>query len=154
VNIDFLGQHLYVLPELAKLHFDEWKHLSPDTTLEDRVLKLQTIAQSSDVPCFVVAIDNNVLVGSAALVKEDMRTRKDLSPWLAGVFVKPEYRKNGIATSLVRRIEGEATRRGIRKLFLFTEHARDLYSKLGWYDLEECEYQGVDVAIMFKEFAT
>ena len=154
MNIDFLGQHLNVLPELAKLHFDEWKHLSLDTTLEDRVLKLRKMAESSDVPFFVVAIDMNELVGSAALVKEDMRTRKDLSPWLASVFVKPEFRRSGIGTSLVRRIEGEATRRGMRKLFLFTEHARDLYSKLGWYDLEECEYQGVDIAIMFKEFAT
>jgi GNAT superfamily N-acetyltransferase len=152
VKIDFLGHHLNVLPELAKLHFNEWKHLSPDTTLEDRVLKLRGMAQSSDVPFIVVAIDNSQLAGSAALVREDMRTRKDLSPWLASVFVKPEFRQNGIGTSLVGHIEGEATRRGIRKLFLFTEHARDLYSKLGWFDLEECEYQGVNVAIMFKEF--
>ncbi len=112
------------------------------------------MAQSGDVPFIVVAIKNNQLIGSAALVNEDMKTRKDLSPWLASVFVKPEFRQAGIGTSLVRNIEGEATSRGIRKLFLFTEHACDLYSKLGWYDLEECEYQGVNVAIMFKEFAT
>ena len=153
VNIDFLGQHLNVLPELAKLHFDEWRHLSPDKTLEDRFLKLRETAQSSDVPFIVVAIDNEQLIGSAALVNEDMRTRKDLSPWLASVFVKPGFRRNGIATSLVRHIEDKAKERGIKKLYLFTEHARTLYSKLGWYDVEECEYHGVSVAIMSKELA-
>ena len=154
VKIDFLCKHPVLLPELAKLHFDEWRHFSPENTLEDRVLKLREMAQSSDVPFFVVAIDNKQLIGSAALVNEDMRTRKDLSPWLASVFVKPEFRKNGIGTSLVRHIEGEAKQRGIKRLFLYTEHARTLYSELGWYDLEQCEYQGVNVAIMYKQFAT
>ena len=152
MKIDYLGNHLDILPELAKLQYDEWKHFTPEKTLEDRVIKLRDMAGSSDVPFMIVAIDNNQLIGSAALVHEDMSTRKDLSPWLASVFVKPEYRQSGIATRLVSHIEGEAEKRGIAKLILYTEHARDLYLKLGWSDIEQCEYQGVNVAIMFKEF--
>ena len=152
MKIDYLGNHLDILPELAKLQYDEWKHFAPEKTLEDRVIKLRDMAGSSDVPFMIVAIDNNQLIGSAALVHEDMSTRKDLSPWLASVFVKPEYRQSGIATRLVSHIEGEAAKRGIAKLILYTEHARDLYLKLGWSDIEQCEYQGVNVAIMFKEF--
>ena len=154
MKIDFLGNYQNLLPELAKLHFNEWRHLSPDKTLDDRVFKLREMARSDDVPFVVVAIDNDQLVGTAALVNEDMKTRKDLSPWLASVFVKPGFRKNRIGTELVRHIENEATRLGIEKLFLFTEHARTLYSKLGWYDLEECEYQEVNVAIMYKQIAS
>lgn len=150
MNIDFLGEHLDVLPELARLHFDEWRHFSPDNTLADRVSKLQELASSSELPFMVVAIEGKKLVGSAALVYDDMRTRKELSPWLASVFVKPEFRRKGIAAALVRQIEKSAEERGIRKLYLFTEHARDLYAKLGWRDMEACEYQGVDVVIMSK----
>lgn len=153
MKIDFLGSHLNLLPELAKLQFDEWKHFSPGKTLEDRVLKLQNMAQSNDVPFMVVAVDNGHLIGSAALALEDMQTRKDLSPWLASVFVKREFRKNGAAKVLVRHIEDAAMGLGIKKLFLYTEHARGLYLKLGWSDIEQCEYQGVNVAIMFKQFA-
>ena len=153
MKIDLLGNHLDFMPELALLHFNEWRHFSPDQTLEDRILKLQAIAKSGDVPLVIIAIDNNQLMGSAALVNEDMSTRKDLSPWLASVFVKPEFRKNGVGTSLVRHIEGEAQKRAIQKLFLHTEHARNLYASLGWHDLEECEYHGVSVAIMYKQFA-
>ena len=104
MNIDFLGEHLDVLPELARLHFDEWRHFSPDKTLADRVSKLQELASSSELPFMVVAIEGKKLVGSAALVYDDMRTRKELSPWLASVFVKPEFRRKGIAAALVRQI--------------------------------------------------
>lgn len=153
MKIDFLGHHLDCLPELAQLHFNEWQHVSPDTTLEDRILRLQEMARSSDMPFIVVAIENDQLVGSAALVKEDMTTRQDLSPWLANVFVKPEFRQNGIGASLVGHIEGEAARRGIRTLFLYTKRARDLYLKLGWRKVEAREYQGVSVTIMSKKIA-
>lgn len=153
MKIDFLGNHMNLLPELAKLQFDEWKHFSPGKTLEDRVFKLRKIAQTDDVPFMVVAVDNGQLVGSAALALEDMQTRKDLTPWLASVFVKPEFRKNGVATVLVRHIEDKATELGVKKLFLYTEHARGLYVKLGWSDIEQCEYMGVNVAIMFKQFS-
>ena len=150
MKIAFLGEHLDVLPELARLQFDEWRHFSPDKTLEDRVCKLQELAASRELPFMVVAIEGNRLVGSAALVYEDLTTRKELSPWLASVFVKPEFRRKGVATTLVRHIEKSAEERGIRKLYLFTEHARGLYARLGWHDMEECEYQGVNVVIMSK----
>lgn len=150
MKIDFLGEHLDILPELARLHFDEWRHFSPDKTLDDRVCKLQELAASRELPFMVVAIDENRLIGSAALVYEDMRTRKELSPWLASVFVKQQFRGKGIATTLVRHIEQAAESRGIRKLYLFTEHARDLYARLGWNEMEVCEYQGVNVVIMSK----
>ncbi|UCD69945.1 MAG: GNAT family N-acetyltransferase [Betaproteobacteria bacterium] len=153
MKIDFLGNHLNVLPELAKLQFDEWRHFSPGATLEDRVIKLQNMAQSNDVPFMVVAADNDRLIGSAALTLEDMRTRKYLLPWLASVFVKPEFRRSGMASLLVRHIEDKAMGLGSEKLFLYTEHARGLYLKLGWRDIEQCEYQGVNVAIMSKQFS-
>ena len=153
MKIDFLGNYSEFIPKLAELHFNEWNHLSPDMTVEDRVFKLTEISKSIDVPFMLVAVENNQLIGSAALVYDDMETRKDLSPWLAAVFVKPEYREKGIGTKLITSIEDEAKKRRISKLFLYTEHARRLYSKLGWHDLEECEYQGVDVVIMDKQLS-
>ncbi len=154
MRIDPLGNHRHLVPEIARLHFDEWKHFSPAKTLDDRILKLERIAQSTDVPLMLVAIDHDQLIGTAALVEHDMARRTDLSPWLASVFVKPEFRNKGIATILVNRIEDEARKRSIETLYLFTEYARDLYAGLGWHDLEKCEYQGVDVTIMCKRVAT
>ena len=74
MKIDFLDNYIDFVPKLAELHFNEWNHLSPDMTLEDRTIKLKEIAQSMDVPFMLVAVENNQLIGSAALVYEDMET--------------------------------------------------------------------------------
>jgi N-acetylglutamate synthase-like GNAT family acetyltransferase len=154
MKIDYLGNHIDFVAELAELHFNEWNHLSPERTLEDRTNRLKEIAQATDIPLMWIAIENHQAIGSAALVYEDMKTRKDLSPWLASVFVKPQFRGKGIGSQLVIHIESEAKKRSIKKLFLFTEHARQLYLKLGWHDLEECEYHGANVVIMYKQLFT
>ncbi|MGD2139038.1 MAG: GNAT family N-acetyltransferase [Burkholderiales bacterium] len=151
MKIDFLGEHPEFVPELARLHFDEWRHFSPGKTYDDRVAKLQAIAASNNLPFMFVALEGNQLIGSAALVYEDMSTRKDLSPWLASVFVKPGFRRRGIATALVEHVEETARQHGKSRLYLHTEHARRLYAGLGWNDLQVCEYQGVRVTIMFKD---
>lgn len=154
MKIECLGKHPEFLSELARLHFEEWRHLTPGKTLADRIRKLRAMAASDEMPFMVVAFDGRQLIGSAALVYEDMTTRKDLSPWLASVFVKPEFRRKGIAKTLVGYIEKRAAQRNIRRLFLFTEHARGLYADLGWADLQACEYQGADVVIMSRELDT
>lgn len=87
------------------------------------------------------------------LVAQDMTTRPDLSPWLAGVYVSREHRRRGIATSLITRIEAEARSLGSSVLYLYTESAQSLYGHLGWSAIEHCMYQGVDVAIMSKKLA-
>ena len=91
------------------------------------------------------------IIGSASLVAQDMDDHPDLTPWLADVFVKPDYRGRGIATSLIQQIESEAKSAGIPRLYLYTPDAAKLYQKLGWRVYEECEYKGVEVVIMSKE---
>ena len=57
-----------------------------------------------------VLFDQDEPVGTAGLVREDLETRPDLTPWLAGLFVRPEFRGRGHATALVRRVEAFAAR--------------------------------------------
>ena len=52
-------------------------------------------------------------------------TRRDRSPWLAGVFVVPERRGGGIGVALVRRATAEAARFGVERL-------QGFYRNLGW----------------------
>ncbi len=138
------------IPELARLHHEEWKHFSPKTSEIERGNKIRALLNTDGIPQGFLALDNDVLLGSAFLVSEDMSTRKDLSPWLAGVFVKEEHREKGIASELIKRVEEEARRSGISKLYLCTEKATTLYLKLGWQLLESCDYNGVPVNVMHK----
>jgi len=75
-------------------------------------------------------------------------TRPDLSPWVAGVYVTPARRHQGIGSALVRYAVHQAAQMGVKRLYLYTHPAREFYAKLGWRLLAEDEYEGRPVAIM------
>lgn len=150
-SIEYLGDNQIHLRELAELQHQQWSHFEPDEDLAGRIERLATHCHREQVPCEFVAVRAGELLGSASLVECDMQTRKDLTPWLASVLVKPEHRHQGIASSLVRRVEEEARRLEVRRMYLFTPDAMELYRKLGWKDVEQCSYMGEAVTIMTKE---
>lgn len=100
------------------------------------------------VPTTFVALIDGEAVATASLIKHDMDTRKDLTPWLADVFVKKDYRKRGIASSLVKRVITEAEEIGFSKIYLYSREAEGLYKKLGWELIERTNYYGDEVPIM------
>jgi N-acetylglutamate synthase-like GNAT family acetyltransferase len=77
-----------------------------------------------------------------------MDTKLELSPWLASVFVAPEYRQKGIGTKLVLHVMGKAKDEGISTLYLFTSNKGKFYKDLGWSTFGEELYRGEEVAIM------
>jgi|TARA_R100001143_G_scaffold63527_2_gene71383 GNAT superfamily N-acetyltransferase len=72
------------------------------------------------------------------------------APWLAAIYVKDGFRRQGIATQLIARCENEAIRSNAKAWYLYTEFASSLYEKLGWRHMERCEYKGATVDVMSK----
>ena len=70
--------------------------------------------------------------GTASLAAYDLDSRPDLTPWLAGVLVLPEFRGRGHAGRLVRAVADFARTQGVARLWLYTADADGLYAKLGW----------------------
>lgn len=131
IQISYLIDHPQFLPELARLHLEEWSYLAPHETLEERTQRLAVACGRREIPTVLVATTDQVLAGSAALVTHDLKTRKDLSPWLAGVYVKPAYRRQGVASSLVARVEAEAALLGVPQLYLYTPSEAAFYARRG-----------------------
>ena len=142
------------IAELAELHHAEWKHLNPSLTLEGRAAAIAEAAGREGIPSIFIAVSGNQLVGSAALVRNDMDTKPDLTPWLAAVYVKEGFRRQGVATELIARCETEAARSNAGAWYLYTEFASRLYEKLGWRHLERCDYKGVTVDVMRKQITS
>lgn len=149
-----LADRKELIAELAELHHAEWKHLNPSLTLEGRAEAIAEAAGREGIPSIFIAVSGSQLVGSAALVQNDMDTKPDLSPWLAAVYVKETFRHQGIATQLIARCEAEAACLSTDSWYLYTEFASRLYEKLGWRHLERCEYKGVTVDVMCKQIAS
>lgn len=130
--------------------FDEWGHLNPGQTLDQRRAKIQGKMNVDRVPIAFVAVgDDEGIVGTASLIFDDLEG-DPRNPWLASVFVPPEHRGKGIASALVRTVEEAARRLGYDRLYLFTESATSLYAGLGWQALEQCDYRGERIQVMDK----
>jgi len=99
---------------------------------------LFTCCKRGEIPLGVIALEGQELCGFALLIAQDFERRPNLSPWLAGVFVRPHYRKRGVGSALVTRIESEAKALGFETLYLYTGQSESLYRRLGWKVAERC----------------
>ncbi|MBN8751329.1 MAG: GNAT family N-acetyltransferase [Variovorax sp.] len=130
--------------------FAEWGHLNPGQTLEERTARIRGKMNVDRVPIAFVALgEEGRIVGTASLIFDDLEG-DPRNPWLASVFVRPEHRKKGIASALVRTVEDAARRLGYSRLYLFTSSAPALYAGLGWQALEQRVYRGEHIQVMDK----
>jgi len=89
--------------------------------------------------------------GSCLFVREEIDPKHDLTPWLAALYVAPEFRGRSVATALVRAIEEHACNVGRKQLYLYTITAEPLYAKLGWVALEHFDWHGDKFVLMARE---
>lgn len=159
MQIDYLADHPDAIPTLAHWHHEQWKHLDPVDTVEQRIVRLQAHLGKVQIPTTFVAmslsekrgpgVDRKDILGSASLIAHDMDTHPELSPWLASVFVAPELREQGIGTALVRRVIQEAETLEVLNLHLFTTpDKRGFYARLGWELIEHTRYRGYQQIVM------
>jgi N-acetylglutamate synthase-like GNAT family acetyltransferase len=148
MQIEYLVDHTEHIPTLARWFHAEWGYLNPGDSIEGRITRLQSLKGRRQIPTTFVVLQGGTLLGSASLIAHDMDTRMDLSPWLASVYVAPEYRRGGVGSALVRRVIEEARALGVSPLYLFTTDREDFYAHLGWSVVERTEYRGQRVTIM------
>jgi GNAT superfamily N-acetyltransferase len=88
--------------------------------------------------------------GSCLFVREEIDPKHDLTPWLAALYVAPEFRNRGIASALVGAIEQHARSEGCNELYLYTITAEPLYAKLGWIMCERFDWHGEKFVLMAR----
>ncbi len=132
------------VPEYASIlafwSFREWyMNRSLDFNLiirayEDRI-------DDSKLPIAWVAVEDRIPVGMVTLKENDLWARKDLNPWLASLYVLPEYRKRRIGKLLIEKVIEKASLLNITRLYLFADAHNDFlcnyYNKTGWNFLEK-----------------
>ncbi len=104
-----------------------------------------------DLPFGYVAYLDGLPAGIAGVVRHDLETRPDLTPWLASVFVRPDARGRGIASAVVEANAAEAARHGHNTLWLHTPDQQKLYARLGWVAIGQDRDLNEDVTLMRRE---
>ena len=151
MHIDFLGEHVELIPQIAAWQFEEWGHLTPGDTLEKRVERVQTRSNVDEIPLTLIALSGAVPVGTVSLVENDLPGREDLTPWLANLLVPRELRRQGIGGALVERAMRLAAELGHTQLHLFAWEHLDFYRHRGWEPIETGELAGHEITLMRVE---
>jgi len=150
VKISYLIDYAEYIPQLAQWLFEQWGPILAEKTLEARIKKLNAHMNRDQLPIAWVAHANGQLLGTAALRVHDLEGREDLTPWLGGVFVGPQFRRRGIGEMLCVTVENAALWRGIQTLYLFTLDKQAWYSRQGWKVLAPCVWHDRPGDIMSK----
>lgn len=91
--------------------------------------------------------------GTCLLAPREIDPVHEVSPWLAGLFVAPAYRRRGVGAVLVRAIESEARQRGHTRLYLYTDTAEAYYQRLGWRTIDRANWKGFDTVLMARDLS-
>lgn len=149
VRIEPLADHEDAIPTIARWHYEQWGRKSPTRSVESAAARLRGHLRRDATPLTLVALAGDVLVGSAALICQDMKdARPELSPWLADVFVDPARRRRGVASALVAALVEKARALGVETLHLYTPDQEKLYARFGFVVRERIDYRGERVAVM------
>ncbi|TPI47112.1 GNAT family N-acetyltransferase [Mesorhizobium sp. B2-9-1] len=122
-----------------------------DRTLDEDMAGLRGLIAGDGSEAAFVARDRGRLIGSCLLVRSEISSPHDFSPWLAGLIVEDGYRGSGVGTALVRTVEARAVSAGVGKLYLYTWQARGFYEALGWTAVETFEQDGAPMLLMSRE---
>jgi GNAT superfamily N-acetyltransferase len=153
IRIEPIVDHFSVVETVIGWHWAEFGYEDPGGSAAEWQAELLATFQRDRVPLGYVALDGESPVGSAELIEHDLASRRDLSPWLAGVYVHPAYRHLGLGRRLVRTIEGVAGDLGFPRIYCFTETAAAFYEGMGWRWYAGDLLQGRAVTLLVRELA-
>jgi len=160
VDILDLSRCRSVVPEVARWHHQEWlqgrgaEMLISGTRSEEQLRKREVLLAShcerSSVPRTFIAFADNKPVGSASFVYYQFMRRQIASEWLTNVYVLPEYRRRGIAASLIDKVCDYARTQGVVELCLYTSDQTPYYTKRGWVFRRQAQVQGRRVDVLSR----
>ena len=114
-----------------------WWGIRNHESFEEVKCGLEHSLNTDRLPQTFVALIDNEPVGMYQLsMCEDLNSRPDIYPWLINVYVDEFYRGNHVCRELMKTVEENAKKAGLKELYLYTKHI-GLYEKFGWEFVEE-----------------
>ena len=150
MEISYLVEHREFVAPLAAALLEQWRSITPELTLADRIAKVEGHLNRDVLPIAWVAHSQGQPIGTAALRIHDLEERSDLTPWLGGMWVLPQHRQRGIGAALCSVVEKKARSLGHDELFLFTLDKQAWYAALGWESREAARWRDHPCTIMQK----
>jgi GNAT superfamily N-acetyltransferase len=148
-----ISERTDLAPVVAGWFLEVFRHARSPS---QQVLTARLLAQSKRSEETFVLIADDVPVGTASFVINDLPSRPDLTPWLASVLVRPQFRGRGYSVPLIQHVEAVAAAASVPTLWLYTWSAEPLYARLGWQrvGVERDADRDIEVVLMNRQLAS
>lgn len=153
IQYGFLEEHPDYAEQLGEAIYYQWEEMytRQGKSVSEVIETVKSRATSESIPCTMIALDGDTLLGSVTLKVNDFVDHPELSPWIAGVFVLPEHRGKGYGKGLVLHAEKIASKKfDVKTTYLYTGSASGLYEKIG-YTVFETVDRGDKVLTLMKK---
>jgi len=130
--VHLLADRADLIEAVTDLRWLEWGH-APEP-IEREWWHAATVREAgrSELPMTWVASDQSGALGVVGLGQFDIEERRDRSPWVLGMIVRPDRRGAGIGRLLLAHLERWAHQQGYEQLWVATGAAVDFYQRCGW----------------------
>ncbi len=110
---------------------------------------MNSLDPSIDLSKFYIAVQGETIIGSYALLRNDLISRQDLMPWLGCLYINPEARGNKAGATLLQHAVEQTNQKGYDRLFLCTS-LENYYEKYGWQYVDYGYYINGDAAKIYS----
>ena len=136
------------LEEVSEWIYEEWEK-KYNRKLEDIIYRSKHSLNRDDIPQMYIAKHDDEVVGCVSIWRCDLKSRQDLYPWMAALFVKKEYRNQGIGKLLQEKVIEETRKMNYKNIYLITEH-ENYYERTGWKFIEKAPLENGNYTKIYK----
>jgi len=127
----------FVLGSSSKMTLEEVEHFFENTNVDK-------------FPITFISVIDNECVGTVSVFENDFKERPQYSPWLASLYVKPQFRDKKIGQHLITHLLNHLKTLNYTEVYLKTENASEYYQKRGWELVESVNSLDTDTVDIFK----
>ena len=120
-----------------------WFHQKWGIPLEAYRESMEESLRTEQYPRWLVAVRGERIIGGLGVIQNDFHARRDLFPNVCAVYVEEDCRGRGLAGVLLRAICDSMAERGIKTLYLLTDHIC-FDERYGWEYLCDAMGEGED----------
>jgi len=136
-------------PILASAHAQEWGLFYENWNQSVALADFEMEKAGSDLPTtWVIHHPSGSLMGSISVVKDDLPNHPELNPWLASLYVFPEFRGRGLGKLLVQQALDFLRQQKYPHAYLFTEDQVPFFAKFGFSIHTPAQANGHLVTVM------
>ncbi len=152
VAVQLLADNENLIATIGDLRWREWGRTPEPDDLAWWVNITAREAGRDRMPITWVAVDERgEALGAVGLGEFDIEERRDRSPWVLGMIVRPDRRGMGIGSFLLTHLETWAGSHGYKQVWVANEGpAIGFYRKCGWELSETVKHASDVVSVLTK----